>query len=246
MTKRVLLVGAGGIGSPAALVLAQAYATGTCPPFEIVAADDDVVERSNLHRQILFSDRDVGTDKLDALVRAVADRAPGLRVVPYRGRLLPDTAIDLVRDVDVVLDATDNFASRFLGADAANIVGRPIVHSASVRWHATVLASAAGGRPCYRCLFEDLPEGPAPDCATAGVVGPVCGVAGALAAELTLRILRGDESGFGWVYTYDGRRDSLRRVPLRARATCELCGALASDRIVRLEAGRYAGDACQD
>ena len=242
---QVLLVGAGGIGAPAALALAHASLSPTVPRFEIVCADDDVVERSNLHRQILFSEADVGRDKLAALSAALLEIAPRLAVRGHRGRLLPAVALELARGADVVVDATDNFASRFLAADAALLTGRPVVHAASVRWNATVLASSAVGRPCYRCLFEDIPDGPAPDCATAGVIGPVCGVAGALAADLTLKILRADASAFGHVFTYDGRRDRLRRVSVSPRPGCALCGDPSARSIVDVEARRYAGPACE-
>lgn len=243
-SARLLLVGAGGIGSPAALALAQASLSPDCPRFELCCVDDDVVERSNLHRQILFTERDVGAHKLEALGRSLAARAPRLSFRAHPGRLLPGVALELVREADVVIDATDNFASRFLAADAARLAGRPVVHAASVRWQATVLAASAEGRPCYRCLFEDLPEGPAPDCATAGVIGPVCGVAGALAADLALKILRGDASAFGWVFTYDGRRDRLRRVRVGARSACALCGSPAARTITEMDATRYLGPGC--
>lgn len=241
VTTTVLLVGAGGIAAPCALVMARAAAQKTAS-FRLLIADDDRVERSNLHRQILFTEQDVGTPKLDAMKRALWERAPALEVELVRTRLLPDNAIDLIRAADLVVDATDNFATRFLAADAAYLSARPIVHAASVRWTATVLASAARGGPCYRCLFEDLPTGDAPDCATAGVVGPVCGVAGALAADLALRLVRRTEDAFGFVFTFDGRRDLLRRIALRPRRSCALCGDTPS--ITSIDEPRYIGPSC--
>src|SRR5439155_1305146 len=116
-------------------------------------------------------------------------------------------ALDLVRRARVVVDATDNFASRFLIADACALAGVPVVHAAAIRWNATVLAVAASGKPCYRCVFEDLPKGANLDCATGGIVGPVCGVAGAVAADRALATLRGKMSHFGAIVTFDGRRD---------------------------------------
>jgi molybdopterin/thiamine biosynthesis adenylyltransferase len=214
----IVLVGAGGIGAPAALALAAAGARA------IKVADDDRVELSNLHRQILFDDADVGRPKLDAFADALARRWPGTRVELHRGRALPSTVSALVAGAEVVIDATDNFASRFLLADACALAGVPVVHAAAVRWSATVMAVAARGRPCYRCLFEDVPEGGAPDCASAGVAGPVCGVAGAIAADRALRVIAGDDSVFGSIVTFDGRRDVLRAVSVRARASCPLCG----------------------
>ena len=234
--RGVLLVGAGGIGAPAAIALAEAGVA------ELAIADDDHVELGNLHRQILFSDADVGRPKLDAFAEALRRRAPGLAVTLVPGRALPSTVASIVAGAAVVLDATDNFASRFLLADAARVAGVPVVHAAAVRWRATVMAVSARGRPCYRCLFEDVPTGDAPDCATAGVVGPVCGVAGALAADRALSILAGDASAYGRITTYDGRRDRLRSVPVRRRAACPLCGDAPT--IHDLSDDRYLGARC--
>lgn len=233
---RVLLVGAGGIGAPAAIALAAGGARA------ITVADDDRIELGNLHRQILFGDGDVGLPKLDAFERALKKRAPDMDVRRFPGRLLPHTALAALEGASVVVDATDNFASRFLIADACALAKVSVVHAAAVRFRATVFAVAAGGRPCYRCLFEDLPREDAPDCATAGVAGPVCGVAGAVAADLALRILAGDRSVYGAIVTYDGLRDVLRAVPVRARAGCPLCGDPRA--INDLSADRYEAERC--
>lgn len=232
----LLLIGAGGIGAPAAIALAEAGLR------SLRVVDEDRVELSNLHRQILFGEADVGRPKIEAFAAALARRAPSLVVQPFAGRAVPSTVAALVASARVVIDATDNFASRFLLADACRLAGVPVVHAAAVRWQATVMAAAPEGRPCYRCLFEDLPTGDAPDCASAGVVGPVCGVAGALAADRALRILAGDAGAFGSITTYDGRRDLLRSVPVRARAACPLCGSARA--ILDLDGRRYLAAAC--
>lgn len=239
--ESVLVVGAGGVAHPAVIALASAGVG------RIVICDDDVVDRSNLHRQILFSEADVGELKTEALAeRAAALGDSSVVVETKKTRFLPSTALDLLDGIAVVLDACDNFATRFLVADAAHRAGVPSVHGAAVRWTATAMASPASGKPCYRCLFEDLPEGDAPDCATAGVVGPVCGVAGGLAADLVLRILRpGTDvpSAFGVVATFDGLTDHLRVVRVKPRPGCELCGAGAS--MPDLAPHRYAGPSCE-
>lgn len=234
--RSIVLIGAGGIGAPAGLALGAAGAA------RLVVADDDRVERSNLHRQILFGEGDVGRPKLDAFADALALRFPAMRVDLHRGRALPHTVLDIVAGAGVVLDATDNFASRFLIADACAIAGVPVVHAAAVRWTATVMAVPAKGRPCYRCLFEEPPGAGAPDCATAGVAGPVCGVSGAIAADRALRVLAGDASVFGSIVTFDGRRDLLRSVPVRARAACDLCGDRRA--IFDLDPQRYIPPSC--
>lgn len=233
---RALLVGAGGVGAPCALALVEAGIGG------LRIVDDDAVELGNLHRQILFGDTDVGRSKLEATRDALLARRSDVSIELRPGRALPDTAIDLARGADVVIDATDNFPTRFLLADAARIAGVPIAHAAAVRWHGTVLAANAGGRPCYRCLFEDLPEGPAPDCATAGIVGPVCGVVGALAAEMALSLALGDGRLAGRIATFDGRRDELRLVEVAPRDACPLCGSQRT--IFALDEARYSGASC--
>jgi molybdopterin/thiamine biosynthesis adenylyltransferase len=140
-----------------------------------------------------------------------------------------------------VVDATDNFASRFLLADACFLAGVPIVHAAAIRWTGTVVCTGPKGAPCYRCLFEDLPE-TAPDCATAGIVGPVCGVVGGVAAEMALLAASGNARLFGRIVTFDGSTDQLRNIPIASRSDCSLCGREPT--IVDLVETRYTGPAC--
>lgn len=236
-SKRIVVVGVGGVGAPALLTLVEAGAR------NLLLVDDDTVEVVNLHRQILFAEDDVGRPKLRATRDALVARAPdvGLRIDLCVGRALPMTALDIVRGADAVLDATDNFASRFLLADACFLAGVPVVHAAAVRWTGTVMAVAARGAPCYRCLFEDLPEGEVVDCATAGILGPVCGVVGAIAGEMAIRLALGHESD-GQIATYDGLSDELRLIPVSPRPSCALCGA--EPKILDLDESRYVSPAC--
>jgi len=236
--KSALVVGVGGLGCPAALALAEAGVG------RIVLADDDVVDITNLHRQILFSESDVGQDKLDAAERALyraGARAGSIELV--RSRLLPENARELVRSVDVVLEGADNFATKFLCADACYLEKRAVVHGAAVRWQMTVFAVAPAGAPCYRCLFEDLPNGEAaPNCAEAGVMGPLVGFAGALMADRALSILEGDEAVLGTLTTFDGKTDRARSLPLGARAKCALCGPERT--IQTITCDRYTAPSC--
>ncbi len=240
---RVLLVGLGGLGCPAALVLARAGVAvlGLC--------DDDVIERSNLHRQILFTDTDVGTPKIDAAARALGavmaagHPPPELRL--HRTRLLPDNALSIVKGYDLVLEGADNFATKFLAADACALAKVAVVHASAVRWIGTALAVGIGGGPCYRCLFEDvLPADDAPSCADAGVVGPVVGVVAAAQADLALALLDGWPAA-GQLVTFDGRTDVLRRRTISRRADCPLCGPEPRPaRIECIETERYVSPAC--
>ncbi|MBK8258744.1 MAG: ThiF family adenylyltransferase [Polyangiaceae bacterium] len=232
----VLLIGAGGIGAPCALALGQAGVG------SLTVVDADRVDLSNLHRQVLFSDRDIGRLKIAAFAEQVAALFPAMHVEIIRARFTAENARDLLGRASVVIDATDNFATRFLVADACHIAQIPVVHTAAIRFRATVIAAAPEGRPCYRCLFEDLPNEPAPDCGTAGVIGPVCGVAGSLAADRAVRLLAGDTSATGVITTYDGLRSTLRDVVIRPRADCPLCGA--APQISTVESFRYAAPAC--
>ena len=193
--------------------------------------DDDVVERSNLHRQILFDDGDVGTPKVDAAARALgAVRRRGSGSTASSGctatRLLPDNALSIVREYDVVLEGADNFATKFLAADAcalARVPGRPRLRrsldrdGARRRGAAARPATAASSRTCF-------PRDDAPNCAEAGVMGPVVGVVAAAQVDLALSLLDGSPAE-GQLVTFDGRTDVLRRRTISRRADCPLCGS---------------------
>jgi adenylyltransferase/sulfurtransferase len=233
---RVLLVGAGGLGCPSALALAAA-GVGT-----LVIADDDEVDLTNLHRQVLFEPEDVGRHKVDAVCERLAAKFPETRFVGKKTRFLPETARDLTRDVDLVVEGSDNFPTKFLVSDACALERRAVVHGAALRWHGTVLSVSAEGRPCYRCLFEDVPAGEAASCASAGVMGPVCGVIGAFMADAAVALLRGEPRG-GTLVSFDGLTMNRRTHRTRARAGCPSCGEGAPP--VVLDRARYmAGGAC--
>ena len=233
---RILVVGLGGLGCPACwtLALSGVGVLGLC--------DDDEVERSNLHRQILFGEADVGAPKVDAAARSLRSLAPSVQLRTHPVRLVPDNALDLVRGYDVVLEGADNFATKFLAADACALAGVPVVHASAVRWIGTALAVGTGGRPCYRCLFEDLPPTGALGCAEAGVMGPVVGVVAAAQADLALGFVDGRDVA-GQLVTFDGRTAKLRRRTIAARADCPLCGSRS---IHGINATRYSHAACAD
>jgi adenylyltransferase/sulfurtransferase len=168
---------------------------------------------------------------------------PPARIELVRSRFLPDNARSLAASVELLLEGADNFATKFLAADAAHLEKRPVVHGAAVRFEATVLFAAAGGKPCYRCLFEDLPpSGAQQNCAEAGVLGPVVGLAGALMADFALRALTGHDVPQGLLMTYSALSDRLREVELAVNPRCSLCGPAPS--IVQIDETRYTAPSC--
>jgi molybdopterin/thiamine biosynthesis adenylyltransferase len=232
-SKSALVVGVGGLGCPAALALARAGVG------HLVLCDNDKVDETNLHRQILFDDTDVGRDKLDAAKEAL-EREGAAEVTLVRSRLLPKVARQMVQNVDVVLEGADNFATKFLAADACFLERTPVIHGAAVRFVGTAFSVASRGGPCYRCLFEDLlDDGEAPNCSEAGVVGPVVGIVGALMADLALDVLSGDSSRQGTVYSFDGKSLSLRPVSVGPRGDCKLCGTASKNPISEVHMDLY-------
>ncbi|MCA9576707.1 MAG: ThiF family adenylyltransferase, partial [Myxococcales bacterium] len=207
---RTLVVGCGGLGSPSARVL-----FGASVLKRLTLLDDDRVDVSNLHRQTLYSDPDVGRDKVDAAVASLRAEHPASRteLTGVRARLRPADAEALLADQDLVVEGADNYATKFLTADAARLRGVPVAHAGAVRWAGWALLSAphADVGPCLRCVFEDIPRGRADTCATAGVMGPVVGVVAALQSALVLAYAGGDERAIGTLFHYDALAGKLRR-----------------------------------
>ncbi len=222
---RVLVVGAGGLGSPLVLYLAAA-GIGT-----IGVIDDDRVELSNLQRQIAHSTARIGLPKVESA--AVAARAinPGVRIEPHALRLNADNALSLIERYDLVCDGTDNFATRFLVADACVLARRTLVSAAVLRFEGqlSVFKPHAGG-PCYRCLYAEAPpEGTVPTCSEAGVLGAVTGVMGTLqATEVLKEILGIGESLAGRLLIWDALASRFRTVQLRRDPHCAVCGPEAT------------------
>src|SRR5690606_10363719 len=163
----------------------------------------------------------------------------GVEVRAVSGRLLPATALELLRGHDVVVEGADNFATKFLTSDACAVAGVPLVSAGAVRWSGWALASLPGSA-CLRCVFEDIPRDRADTCAEAGVIGPVVGVMGALEAALALRLLAGDESAAGELWSYRALQGRLRAIRVARRAGCPSCAGEIRD--LRVE--RYAPPAC--
>ena len=226
LESRVLVIGAGGLGSPALLYLAAA-GVGT-----LGVVDDDVVDLSNLQRQIVHSTGSVGTPKVESAKQTLAAINPDVTVVTHRERINPDNALDLISDYDIVADGSDNFATRFLVNDACYLAKKTLVSAAILRFDAQLYtfkafeADAKGHGPCYRCIFpEPPPEGQIPTCAEAGVLGALCGMAGSLQATEVLKELLGiGESLSGSLIVYDGLGTTFRKISVKPDPGCPLCG----------------------
>ena len=223
-SKSALVVGAGGLGGPALLTLA-AGGVG-----RLVLVEDDRVETSNLNRQPLFGEGDLGKRKAPAAAERIALLHPSVRVEGRDLRFGPEGAEDLVRGCDVVVDASDNFATRFLANDVAVAARRPLVHGAVLRYTAQFLTVMPGKTGCLRCLFEAPPaEGTVPTCAQAGVMGALAGFAGALMGAEALRLLSGERGAYaGRLVAFEARSGRSRLVPLRMRAGCPVCSGAAA------------------
>ena len=224
---RVLLIGAGGLGSPLALYLAAA-GIGT-----IGIVDDDRVELSNLQRQVAHITARIGTPKATSAAEAALAINPEVRVEPHQVRLNADNALELMSRYDIICDGTDNFATRFLIADACVLARRTLVSAAVLRFDgqlAVFKPHAHEGGPCYRCLHPEAPpEGTVPTCSEAGVLGAVTGVMGTLQATETLKEILGiGESLSGKLLIWDALATRFRTVRLRQDPNCALCGPAAT------------------
>lgn len=212
----VALVGAGGIGAPASLYLAAAGAG------RLILIDFDDVALSNLQRQILFDTADVGRPKVERAAERLRALNPGVRVETRRERLDPETAARLIEGADVVVDGTDDFATRFAVNDACVRARTPLVAAAVGRWGGQL--GVFEGGPCWRCLVPQTPP-QAETCAAVGVVGALTGVIGAAAALETIKLATGaGEPLTGRLLVYDGLAAEARVVRVAADPTCPTCG----------------------
>lgn len=220
---RVLLVGAGGLGSPAACYLAAA-GVGT-----LRIADDDVVDRSNLQRQILHTDARIGTPKVESAAIALSALNPRTTIEPVRERITSENVERLLEGVDVVVDGADNFPARYLLNDACVKLGKPLVYGAVHRFEGQASVFDAGRHrgeaPCYRCLFpEPPPPEAAPNCAEAGVLGVLPGVIGLLQATEAIKLLLGiGEPLRGRLLQFDALSMRFRETRLAADPQCPVC-----------------------
>ncbi|MCB1343521.1 MAG: molybdopterin-synthase adenylyltransferase MoeB [Pseudooceanicola sp.] len=219
---RVLVIGAGGLGAPALQYLAA------CGVGTIGVIDDDVVDNANLQRQVIHRDADIGKPKVFSAEAAMKAQNPHVTVRPYQRRLDAAIAEELFADYDIILDGTDNFDTRYLSNRVAVALKKPLVSGALSQWEGQVsVFDPAHGAPCYECIFPTAPApGLAPSCAEAGVVGPLPGVLGAMMAVETVKLITGAGAPlWGEMLIYDGLYGETRKIALKRRADCPVCGA---------------------
>jgi molybdopterin/thiamine biosynthesis adenylyltransferase len=221
MDASVLVIGAGGLGSPASMYLAAA-GVGT-----IGLVDFDRVELSNLQRQLLHDTADVGRPKVDSARERLGDLNPNVEVVPHETLLTSDNAFDILGGYDVVVDGTDNFPVRYLVNDATQMLGKPLVYGSIYQWEGQASVFMPGrDAPCYRCLFpEPPPPGTVPSCAEGGVFGVLPGIIGCVQAVEAIKLILGHgESLVGKLLIYDALSNEFTTVKLRWDPDCPVCG----------------------
>ncbi len=218
---RVLVIGAGGLGSPVLLYLAAA-GVGT-----IGVIDDDKVSNSNLQRQVIHRDADIGAPKVFSAEAAMKAQNPHITVRPYNRRLTEDIAAELFADYDLIVEGSDNFETRYLVNRVAAGLGIPVIGGAISQWEGQVATWDPGsGAPCYQCVFPEAPApGLAPSCAEAGVIGPLPGVVGSImAGEVIKEITQAGEGLRGRMLIWDGLYAEPRVIRTKSRADCPVCG----------------------
>src|SRR5215207_1667111 len=220
LDARVLLVGAGGLGSPAGLYLAAA-GIGT-----LGIIDDDVVDDSNLQRQVLHTTDRIGMSKVESARQTIVGLNPDVTVIGHETRLSKENVLDIFSGYDIIVDGTDNFASRYLINDASVLLGKPIVHGSIFRFEGQATVFNYDSGPCYRCLFPDPPPPElAPNCAEAGVLGALPGTVGLIQATETLKLILGlGQTLSGRLLMYDALEMEFREMRLRKDPDCPICG----------------------
>lgn len=224
---RVLVVGAGGLGAPVLQYLAAA-GVGT-----IGVIDDDTVDGSNLQRQVIYRDGWIGSPKVQMAEMAMRELNPFVTIRPYQRRLTADIAADLIAEYDLVLDGTDNFATRYLVNQTCVQAGVPLISGAITQWEGQIgLYDPARGGPCFQCVFPEAPAaGLAPSCAEAGVVGPLPGVIGSMMAVEAVKHICGAGTGLmGRLLIHDALYAQTRVVSVAPRPDCPVCGTVAPQR----------------
>lgn len=219
-SSKVLVLGAGGLGSPVSLYLAAA-GIGT-----LGIVDSDEVDLSNLQRQILHSTKDIGRAKTVSANEKLSALNPDLIVSTYKEYVNSSNILDIIKDYDVIVDGTDNFPTRFLVNDACVLTGKPLVHGAILRFDGQAFTIIPGDGPCYRCIFEQPPPpGTVPNCSQAGILGAIAGIIGTIQATEVLKIILGKGQTLkGRLLVVDALDMTFREVKIRRNTACPVCG----------------------
>jgi molybdopterin/thiamine biosynthesis adenylyltransferase len=222
--KTALVVGAGGLGAPALLVL------GAAGVGRVLVVDAAAVERSDLARHPLLGDADVGARKAEVTARRLSRLYPAVAFDALDQRFAPENAVDLCGRADVIVDASDGFDTKFLASDAAVAARRPLVHGGLLRYTAQILTVLPGVSGCVRCLFEaPPPAGAVPTRTEAGVLGALAGFAGSLLGSEAVRLLLGERGAHaGRLLVYEARGARARAVPIRRRPLCPTCATVTA------------------
>ena len=217
---RVMTIGTGGLGAPLGLYLAAAGVG------HLGLVDFDVVDNSNLQRQVTFTTQDVGKPKSTAAKARLSALNPMIEITAYETRLTSDNALDLFRDYDIIVDGTDNFPTRFLVNDACVILGKPNVYGSIFRFEGQATVFGYPGGPCYRCLYpEPPPPGLVPSCAEGGVLGVLPGIVGSIQAMETIKLILGTgEPLVGRLLLFDALAMRFRELKLKRNPECPVCG----------------------
>jgi sulfur-carrier protein adenylyltransferase/sulfurtransferase len=217
---RVLMIGTGGLGAPLGLYLAAAGVG------HLGLVDFDVVDSSNLQRQVTFTTSDVGKPKSEAAKARLSALNPMIEIQSFETRLTSDNALELFRDFDIIVDGTDNFPTRFLVNDASILLGKPNVYGSIFRFEGQATVFGYPGGPCYRCLYpEPPPPGLVPSCAEGGVLGVLPGIVGSIQAMETIKLILGaGEPLVGRLLLFDALAMRFRELKLRKNPDCPMCG----------------------
>ncbi len=217
---RVLTIGTGGLGAPLGLYLAAAGVG------HLGLVDFDVVDSSNLQRQVTFTTADVGKPKSEAAKARLSALNPAIEIVSYETRLTSDNALEMFRDYDIIVDGTDNFPTRFLVNDACVLLGKPNVYGSIFRFEGQATVFGYPGGPCYRCLYpEPPPPGLVPSCAEGGVLGVLPGIVGSIQAMETIKLILGaGEPLVGRLLLFDALAMRFRELKLKKNPECPVCG----------------------
>ena len=217
---KVLLVGAGGLGAPLGLYLAAAGVG------QLGLVDFDVVDFTNLQRQVTFSTSDVGRPKLEAAQKRLSGLNPEIQIDTYETRLTSQNALEILREYDIIVDGTDNFPTRYLVNDACILLGKPNVYGSIFRFEGQATIFGYPGGPCYRCLYpEPPPPGLVPSCAEGGVLGVLPGIVGAIQAMETIKLILGrGDALVGRLLLFDALAMRFRELKLRKNSACPVCG----------------------